>query len=865
MSRSLLPGHLLFVFAAFLLGLLLLLIAPFTLAAAQLPLENPVWQLTTEAEFWFDASAKADFAEASRADFRKVAKPNFGNRSGALWLRLLIDNPGSPVERVLRLGPAMLKHVDFWHSGDPFGSHQVSGLAVPQSKRLLPGRFSLFPMLVPSGISTIYLRLASPSKLNPELSLWKMPDLLRAGEGFEIRTSLLFGGLLMTAQMALLYGFWMREWIWGVFGAAILGIVAYQSCYEGFAALWLWPEWPGLTYIVLPVSAALAQGLLVVFLLGFMPLAHMHRGWRLLWGLPVASALGLMLALLMDYRIGMPVMEGVSIVCCLVLPFFILAAWRVGFKAARFVLISFAIIYVSTLLRVGMLFGWWPSVYMADVWLMPLSGVAASAILLLGLIEHLRELRAAQLINMAELAEARDVAHRASRAKSLFLARVSHDLRAPLQVLAGYLDLAQRESLGGNLGHYLEVIGKSGRNMLGLIEELLQFARGEEGRLELQPRPILLHALIREIAVEGEFLAAKLDNSFVLELDLAVEVVELDSERLRSVLMNLLTNSCRLTRGGTIRLSLTVKGEGNLANMYFEVSDTGPGIALEDQERIFEAFEHGRSPDHSTGLGLAISRQLVRLMGGDLKVFSVPDQGATFYFSLLVPVAAESDVLPPTTFNAPLGYDGSVRSLLVVDDVEENRFYLQDLLTGMGFDVVLAESVEGALNITDKVLVDAAIVDQYLLDGNGWQILDVLKQRNPLLPVILVSAAPARPPADRRSTFRFDSELLKPIRIEALTSVLEKLLGLVFRYEGRVLSGPAPKRIIKNGPLTIDDLKLLRKAAHEGSLFEVEDWLEQWQSCNFEEEFLEQLEVLVVAVKLRAIVDLVDWRLGNMG
>jgi signal transduction histidine kinase/ActR/RegA family two-component response regulator len=833
------------------------------LAAARLPADASSWPVTATAGFWFDASGEAGPAEAMVSPFQPLGNPNFGNRHGALWLRLDIDNPGPPVERILRVGPAMLAQVDLWQPGTAPPSRQSSGLRVPQDQRAMPGRFALFPVHFPAGTSTLFLRLASPSKLNPDLSLWEPAALQRRGDGFEVRTALMLGGLLMTAQMSLFYALWMREFIWAAFGGGILSYVIYQACYEGFAALWLWPGQPSLSYIVLPTTAALTQALLAIFLLGFIPMGQLHPAWRLLWSLPATTALGLCAVFLVDYRIGMPIIEAVGVACSVSLPLLSLAAWRAGFRPARYALMSFGLIYAATLLRVGMLFGWWPKVYMADLWLMPLSGVLASSLLLLALIEQLCELRMAQARSMADLAAARDAAHRANRSKSLLLARVSHDLRTPLQALAGYLDLARRENPGGALGRYLEVIGNSGRNMLGLIEELLQFARGEEGRLVVDARPTLLQAFVRDIASQGEMLARSQDNRFVLDIDLPEAVAEIDAERLHSVLMNLLGNACRMTHGGTVALLVSGRTEEGQVLLRFDVRDTGPGIAAEDQERIFEAFEHGRSGPRSTGLGLAIARQLVQLMGGELRVDSVLGQGATFTVRLSAAVAQEADVLPAATFRAPFGYEGPVRTLLVVDDVAENRVFLQDLLTGMDFDVVLASGVADGREALAATPVDGVIVDQYLLDGDGWELLDAAKTRNPALPVILLSAAPPAPPADRASAWTFDAELLKPVKIAQLTQALGARLGLAWHDETAAPPAPAAVQQPPAEPVAMADLQSLRQAAHEGRLFEVEDWIECRRQRPEEREFLERLVPLVAVGRLAAVVDLVDRRLED--
>jgi signal transduction histidine kinase/DNA-binding NarL/FixJ family response regulator len=629
----------------------------------------------------------------------------------------------------------------------------------------------------------------------------------------------------------------------------------------------------GATYRIIADLTVTGSDAARVAILNFIPTRGLHGAWRFLWGLPLATLLALIAVFTLDYRIGMPLMQGIALVYSVTLPLFSLTAWRHGFRPASYALASFGLFYVVTVLRIGVLIGWWPAFYGIDLWLLPLAGVLMSNLLLMAQMEQLRESRATQLTNLAELAAARDAAHRANRAKGMFLARVSHDLRTPLHTLSGYLELAQREGPSGALKRYLELIAVSGQKMLSLIDELLQFARGEEGRLELNAKPTFLHLQIQQAAEQAEGLAARNANRFILDLDLDLEipVAVLDGERLHSVLMNLLSNACRMTYGGRVTLSVVGKTAGRVAQLRFAVSDTGPGIAPEDQERVFLPFEHSRSDAGSTGLGLAIARQLVRLMGGELSLKSRPGEGATFSFILTVPLADESEVPPPATLAAPFGYEGSVRTLLVVDDVPENRVFLQDLLTGMGFDCLLAEGVSRALRLAEEHRLDAAIVDQYLGDGDGWEILAGLKSSCPALPVILLSATPADPSRRQSSAWSFDAELLKPLRIEALTRVLGEGLHLVWQTQRRVAStppspspAPAPASAPAAGPMTMADLLTLRQAAHEGSLFEVEDWIDLRRDRPEERTFVDQLSVMAADAQLGAIVRLVDQRMAAM-
>ncbi|MGK5056142.1 sensor histidine kinase [Janthinobacterium sp. LB2P49] len=264
---------------------------------------------------------------------------------------------------------------------------------------------------------------------------------------------------------------------------------------------------------------------------------------------------------------------------------------------------------------------------------------------------HLEELVAERT---SALSVAVSQAQAANRAKSTFLANMSHELRTPLNSVIGFSRLmAASPNMQDDEKRNLAIIHRSGNHLLTLINEILELSKGEAGRLHAQTAVVALAPLLQEgmdmLGMRAE------QQGLVLRLDCAdlPAAVMLDATRLRQVLLNLMSNAVKFAGGGEV--TLRVRGErreGDQWMLSFAVSDTGIGIALEDQQRIFEPFVQADSagPKDGTGLGLAISREFVQLMKGELTVESTPGQGATFRFSIPAQAAeAPEQVSVPLT------------------------------------------------------------------------------------------------------------------------------------------------------------------------------------------------------------------------
>jgi signal transduction histidine kinase len=262
----------------------------------------------------------------------------------------------------------------------------------------------------------------------------------------------------------------------------------------------------------------------------------------------------------------------------------------------------------------------------------------------------------------AALAAAKETAEAASRAKGEFLANMSHELRTPLNAILGFSDLMIRDnSLSPNQKENLSIINRSGEYLLGLINDVLDMAKIEAGRVTLQERNFDLRHMLGDLITLFQIRAAAKGLVLSVSLNPAVPFwVYADESKLRQVIINLVSNAVKFTPSGSVDLSVRVLETADGPRLIFAVEDTGPGIAADDLTRIFEPFVQtasGHASQEGTGLGLPISRRFVQLMGGTLTVTSsgVPGEGCVFQFDIPLVLVGARDTAssqPPVTAHA---------------------------------------------------------------------------------------------------------------------------------------------------------------------------------------------------------------------
>ena len=376
----------------------------------------------------------------------------------------------------------------------------------------------------------------------------------------------------------------------------------------------------------------------------------------------------------------------------------------------------------------------------------------------------------------------------ASQAKTEFLASMSHEIRTPLNAILGYTQILQREpDVHPATRQKLDIINRSGENLLQILNDILDLAKIEAGQMQLLPVEFNLPQLLQDQARLFKPLAAQKDLAFhlVLPEDLP-SIVCADEAKLRQILLNLLGNATKFTERGSIELRVSLsRSNPNRPELCLLVTDTGPGITAEEETKLFKKFQQakaGREAFKGIGLGLAISRQFARLMGGEITLTSTPGSGSCFQISLPVGLpsqpASTEQRAGPARFLLPPGTPPIL--VLVVDDVPENRDVLFHLLNDVGFLVETVDGGAAALTACRAATPRLVLMDTRMPDMDGYETIRRLRGEFPHanLKIISVSAAAyASDQADAKLAGA-DDFIAKPINADELFGKISHLLGL---------------------------------------------------------------------------------------
>ncbi len=391
----------------------------------------------------------------------------------------------------------------------------------------------------------------------------------------------------------------------------------------------------------------------------------------------------------------------------------------------------------------------------------------------------------------AELAQARDQALAATQAKSIFLANMSHELRTPLNAVIGYSEMLLEEAEDAGQDGFLpdlKKINSAGRHLLGLINNVLDLSKIEADKIELFVEEFEIETLIQEVVSVIQPLSVKNGNKLIVRCERGLGQLRADQTRLRQALVNLMSNACKFTEGGSI--TLEVKREAVLSGgqggwVVFSVTDTGIGIPEQQLSRLFQPFVQADASTTrkygGTGLGLTISRRFCQMMGGDITVKSQTGQGSTFTIKLPADVA-NLTIHPNATgvLKLPLLPKGTSKretTVLVIDDDLSVHDLMKRFLQREGFQVHCAANGTAGLRIAQNLHPDVITLDVIMPGIDGWTVLKTLKADRELagIPVVMLTIMDDR---KRGYALGADEYLTKPIDRNRLRAVMQQYLSL---------------------------------------------------------------------------------------
>jgi signal transduction histidine kinase/CheY-like chemotaxis protein len=385
--------------------------------------------------------------------------------------------------------------------------------------------------------------------------------------------------------------------------------------------------------------------------------------------------------------------------------------------------------------------------------------------------------------SIKELDEALAAAWEANRAKSLFLANMSHEIRTPMNGVLGMVQVMKGTALDKDQEHYLDTIQRAGKNLLVLIDDLLDISRIESGKLEIEPKPFSTFDWMMDVQFITEPLFEQGQVAYTTELSEELPGWLLgDSARLTQIVTNLVSNASKFTDNGEVRLIIGGEPDGRDAyRLLIEVIDTGVGIPAEKLQHIFEPFEQvnpERIANKGVGLGLAISKRLAQAMGGDLTAESRCGEGTRFRLELTLPQVSGARRIKEASGGQP--FRQPLRVLLVDDDAI-NRLAVHTLLRQQGHEVVEAEHGEAAIGQLHRGRFDLVLMDVHMPVMDGVTATALIRaDGDPQIagiPVIGLTASVMNDEKERYLEAGMSAVVQKPIVMEQLVATISEHLG----------------------------------------------------------------------------------------
>jgi len=642
-------------------------VADATPAAVTLDERTPRVNLVSHVHILEDPDASMTLAQvrtdtsASEWHITEGRHVNQGKNHSVWWLRFRLRNPSErPQDAVIEINYNLLDQLDLYQLNAQGVQHQQTGDHTDAASRPMNVSNHWLPITLEPGETEFYLRVATTSTVFVPLYASTWPANAVAQENASLAAGLFYGIMLGLFAYNLFLLVSLREvtYLWYLIYA--LNMMLFMVSFDG--VLWKWVS-PGetvqslLIYTLMFLHCAVATQFSRHFL---HTAAHFPLLDRLLRGVIVLVLISMLVLPLISQDLYSHAASLFVLGSSAILLFSGVRVWRQGFRYGSYYTCAWVLLLCSLMLSTAGSLGheYFGSSY-GTTWV-KLGICVEMFILSLGLADRINALKDARYLADEEARQARLESH----AQGRFLARMSHEIRTPLNGVLGMLQLLRDTRLDTTQRYYLDTINKSGNTLITVINDILDFARLESGRVELEAIAFDPEEVLSDTA--SLFTAQTLDKGLNLYCSIAPQIPrELigDPTRLKQVLLNLLSNAFKFTESGYIALDVSgvaIKAAQPRWQLTFSVSDTGIGIAPDARENLFRSFTQADSSTTrrygGSGLGLTISQELIRMMGGQISVTSKPDDGSSFRFTLELPVATpqSQDAIPAARARALL-------------------------------------------------------------------------------------------------------------------------------------------------------------------------------------------------------------------
>ncbi len=496
------------------------------------------------------------------------------------------------------------------------------------------------------------------------------------------------------------------------------------------------------------------------------------------------------------------------------------------------------------------------TVFWADLSVSPYFDVATNRNLAIGTIIDISR---AKMLQEA-LQRSKEEAEKANKAKSEFLASMSHEIRTPLNAVIGFTELLEHMVTDTKQKNYLEAIKAGGRNLLMLINDILDLSKIEAGKLEFRYEPVNLRRLIGEIKQVFTLRINEQELDFIIDIDAALPgQLVLDEVRVRQVIFNLVGNAIKFTNRGFVKLSVKVLSAGEKpekVDLLIAVEDSGIGIPKDQQQMIFEAFQQQTGQSNrkygGTGLGLSISKRLIEMMGGAITVESTVGKGSVFRFRLTditVALPEEPSDTSHTSHDDNIAHSIRFRpaAILIADDIESNRKLIAESLATEEVKVYEAVNGEEAVALAKNLKPDLILMDIRMPVLDGMEACKLIKSdtRTANIPVIALTATFINRENGTDDYRIFDGFLAKPVSRADLFGELMRFLD----YTGTDTSDNPENKPLQH---TIETLTLSPQQQQQWNERLHESLIREWKN-TVEYQMSDQIEAFARHVRQAGI------------